>query len=68
MLIYKKEIPLPVSLHTLLNIIFDLNKNISVGMSLLIWRNKNRTKKKKPKIVISNLVRLCRICGFILAK
>ena len=67
MLIYKKEIPLPVSLHTLLNIIFDLNKNISVGMSLLIRRNKNRT-KKKPKIVISNLVRLSRISSFIFAK
>ena len=67
MLIYKKEIPLPVSLHTLLNIIFDLNKNISVGMSLLIRRNKNRT-KKKPENVFSNLVRLCRFSGFIFAK
>ena len=66
-MIYKKEIPFPVRLHTLLNISFYLDKKISVDMSLLIWRNKIRT-KIQSKVVTFKFIRLRRDSDFILAK
>ena len=67
MLIYKNEIPLPLRLHTLLNIIFYFNK---IFLSICrFWFGEIKTeRKKKPKVAIFNLVRLCRISGFIFAK